>query len=57
MIGSVVYIIGTEVFETDALWWIDAVVGIIISAYIFKDGFMCVKNACSDKFDGNCGCC
>lgn len=55
--GSLIYIIGTEVFETDALWWLDSVAGIMIALWIFKDGYSCIKNASSKDFDGNCGCC
>ena len=57
LLGSLLMILGKEVFHTDALWWVDSVMGIIIAGFIFKDGYQCVKNASSDEFDGNCGCC
>merc|ERR1712224_17813 len=56
-LGSLLQILGEEVFHTDALWWVDAAGGIVIALFILHDGYSCIKNATSKSFDGNCGCC
>lgn len=55
---SFVLLIGGLLFAIDdMLWWVDAVVTIILGAFILKEGLGIVKNSFSASFDGSAHCC